>query len=116
MTDDDVLFVPIKAGIDGSPRAVTGQLEDGRVALYAYSTPGKLSECCGEEQRRARVDMPALDRLKRRSGRCDVVILDAALPDNLRLVLAQDRADAEERAHTPQSWLQQPVGRRRPGR
>ena len=116
MSDDDVLYVPIRAGLDGGARALVGPFEDGRIVLFAYSTPEKLDECCGKQQRRVRVDMTALDRLESRSERSEVVLLDAALPDDLRRALAEEHAAAEEQSHAPQSWLQSPVGRHRQGR
>ncbi len=59
------------------------QLEDGRVALMAYSALDRLEFCCGPHQPWVLYRTDELDTLKVLSP-YDVVLFDQPLPDELR--------------------------------
>lgn len=104
------LVVPVLRG-SGRARGLLGRLDDGRTALFAYTSKDKMIECCGDGRTAISADMERVGSLVQTSGGCDVVMLDAPLSDELRQALTDD---AEPDSYTPTSWLSSPsdAGRR----
>jgi hypothetical protein len=79
-----VLYLPCKAGSTTDLAMIEmRELEDGRVALMAYTSLDRLARCCGDQQPWVLFKTESLGELRRDSP-YDVVVLDQALPVDLR--------------------------------
>lgn len=71
-------------------------LEDGRVALLAYSALDRLVACCGDAQPWALLPASAVDEVAEGTP-FDVVLLDIELPEELRHATVPDRVNGADR-------------------
>lgn len=79
-----ILYLPCKAGSTTDLAMIEmRELEDGRVALMAYTALDRLARCCGTEQSWVLFKTASLGELRRESP-FDVVLFDQPLPDDLR--------------------------------
>lgn len=79
-----ILYLPCKAGSTTDLAMVEmRELEDGRVALMAYTALDRLAWCCGEAQPWVLFRTEALGELRRESP-FDIVLFDQPIPDALR--------------------------------
>jgi hypothetical protein len=79
-------FLPsrrLSAG-DSEINVETRSLEDGRTALFAYSSLPRLVECCGQAQPWVEVTPGRIHEVQRLAA-VDLVVWDAELPAELRL-------------------------------
>lgn len=83
-----VVYVP-SAGPspDGTLRLELRRVDDGRVALLAYTALDRLLTGCGAQQPWALVPVHALDEINTRQP-YDLVLLDVPLPSELRRTAA----------------------------
>lgn len=81
-----VVYVPAQLPAPGEAEVVLElrRLQDGRVALLAFSAMDRLVASCGEAQPWALVQTSRLDDLREQGGGWDVVLLDPFLPEDLR--------------------------------
>ena len=79
-----VLYLPCRPTIPGeSPQVELRTLEDGRLALLAYTALDRLARCCGDHQPWTLMETGHLSTL-REQARYDVVLLDQELPAEVR--------------------------------
>lgn len=74
---DGVLYVPIRVARAGGVQVELRRLDDGRIALPAYTSPAELVRGCGPAQRWAALDGIGMRALR---SSCDVVLVDVQLP------------------------------------
>ena len=78
------VYLPCSPTIPGeAPQVEMRQLEDGRVALLAYTALDRMARCCGPHQPWALYPTEELSAL-RSSSPYDVVVLDHELPPEVR--------------------------------
>ncbi len=79
-----VLYLPCRPTIPGEPPQVElRNLEDGRLALLAYTALDRLAHCCGDHQPWTLVETIGLSALREQAA-YDVVLLDQELPTEVR--------------------------------
>lgn len=79
-----VVYLPCRPTVPGeAPQIELRRLEDGRVALLAYTALDRMSRCCGPHQPWALYPTEELSAL-RRSSSYDVVVFDQELPAEVR--------------------------------
>jgi hypothetical protein len=79
-----VVYLPCRPAAGEEPaRVEMYRLEDGRVALLAYTALDRLARACGPEQAWVLYRTADLGRLDQESP-YDIVVLDRALPAGLR--------------------------------
>lgn len=103
------LCVPVLRG-SGRTAAVLDRLDDGRTALYAYTSEEELRECCGDGRRWITARIDRVNRLAAVSGGCDLVLLDAVMSEQLRRAMDADH-EPEVEDFAPRSWMSSPIGR-----
>jgi hypothetical protein len=89
-----VVYLPTRSADPDSPEGEAfpelRRLEDGRLALPAYSALDRLVDGCGEAQPWVLVPVDAVEVVCTSSD-CDVVLLDVPLPTELRRVCPEGR-------------------------
>jgi hypothetical protein len=80
-----VVYLPVAHVPDDATegQAELRRLDDGRLAVMAYTSLDRLIDCCGEQQPWLLVRVAALSELRTQSGYA-VVALDVPLPEELR--------------------------------
>jgi len=78
-----VLYLPCEAGADEeAARIQLRRLEDGRVALFAYTALDRLGRCCGPRQPWVLYKTETLDALAAEHP-FDLVVFDHEVPEEL---------------------------------
>lgn len=78
-----VLYLPARPGADENGAEIEmRQLEDGRVALLAYTALDRMARCCGPHQPWVLYQTDQLDTL-RVMNPFDIVVFDQPLPEEL---------------------------------
>lgn len=79
-----VLYLPCQPTIPGEPPQIElRNLEDGRLALLAYTALVRLARCCGDHQPWTLVETGSLSTLRQQVA-YDVVLIDRELPIQVR--------------------------------